>query len=164
MPVKRVLVTGARGLIGGEVYRHLKEFPDQYDVYGLSRRRGSSERVADDRDLQIPEEKFILSDLSDLDQVAHALQGMDVVVHMAADPSGRKGWESVLPSNIVTTDGVAADGAAITAARASVPNATDLVSSPTAAACSACHASEVAEAHIEQNGGIIAEVRSESGL
>ena len=86
---------------------------------------------------------------------------------MACHLSGTYGADladDVLPSNIVTTDGVAADGAAITAARASVPNATDLVSSPTAAACYACHASEVAEAHIEQNGGIIAEVRSESGL
>ena len=103
MPAKKVMVTGVWGLIGGEIYRHLQKTPERYEAYGLSRRPQPSERVRPDRVLEIPEGKFVHSDLSDLNQVTRALQGTDVVVHMAADPSGERGWESVLHSNIIGT-------------------------------------------------------------
>jgi len=72
--------------------------------------------------------------------------------------------DGVLPSTVVTTDGINATWEDVNAARDVMPNDTDLVSSPTAAACYACHANEAAEAHMEQNGGIVREVRAESGL
>lgn len=101
MTAQRVMITGVYGLIAGEIYNHLRAQPDRYDVYALARRRHPSDRVADGRALDIPDEKFFLSDLSDLDEVTAAMSGMDTVVHMAADPSGFNGWESVLNSNIV---------------------------------------------------------------
>lgn len=101
MSRKKVMVTGVYGLIGGAVYSRLIAQPDRYDVYALARRRQSSDRVPEGQVLKIPDEKFVLSDLSDLDQVTGAMRGMDVVVHMAADPSGQGGWESVLKSNII---------------------------------------------------------------
>ena len=68
-----------------------------------------------------------------------------------------------LPSTVRTT-GVAggqdADAAAVTAARASLPNATDLVNSPVASTCYYCHDSAAAEAHFELNGGSIKETRN----
>ena len=72
--------------------------------------------------------------------------------------------QRVLPTTIVTTDGVGDDRDALLAARDSVPNGTDLVSSPISATCYSCHASLPAEAHMEQNGGIIAEPRDASAL
>ncbi len=75
MPPKKVMVTGVYGLIAGAVYHRLVEAPDRYDVYGLARRRQDSDRVAEGRALEVPEEKFVLSDLSDLDQVQGAMEG-----------------------------------------------------------------------------------------
>ena len=100
MSTKKVMVTGVYGLIAGAVYKHMAQLPDQYDVYGLARRRQDSDRVAEGAGVNVPEDKFVLSDMSDLDGVTGAFKGMDVVVHMAADPSGEGGWESVLKSNI----------------------------------------------------------------
>jgi nucleoside-diphosphate-sugar epimerase len=39
--------------------------------------------------------------MSEFDAVRRALDGMDVVVHMAADPRGDAPWEAVLRSNII---------------------------------------------------------------
>jgi OmcA/MtrC family decaheme c-type cytochrome len=62
------------------------------------------------------------------------------------------------------TTGVAggndATTAAVTAARTSVPNATDFVITPTAAACFGCHDSELAQTHMKQNGAAINNNRS----
>lgn len=99
--MKHVMITGVYGLIAGAIYNKLKSQPNRYDVYGLARRRQDSERVAPDRVIDVPDEKFTLSDMQDLDQMTRAFEGMDCVVHMAADPSGAGGWESVLKSNIV---------------------------------------------------------------
>jgi OmcA/MtrC family decaheme c-type cytochrome len=60
----------------------------------------------------------------------------------------------VLPSTSRTTTGNPnEDRAAITAVRASVPNATDEVVNPTAAACNGCHAGGAPTSHMQQNGG-----------
>ena len=99
--MKKIMVTGVFGLIAGAIYNKLVSQPDKYDVYGLARRRQDSDRVAPDRVIDVPEEKFTLSDMQDLDQMAAVFEGMDCVIHMAADPSGANGWESVLKSNII---------------------------------------------------------------
>ena len=97
---RKVLITGAYGLVGNVVYGHLAQDPKAYDVYGLARRRRPSDRVSPDPVHEIPDEKFLLVDLADWEGVQRAVQGMDVVVHMAADPSGKRGWDSILNTNI----------------------------------------------------------------
>jgi len=52
-------------------------------------------------------------------------------------------------------DGNDADTAAVEAARDTVPNDTDFVITPTAAACFACHDGEEVKAHMEGNGAAI---------
>ena len=99
---KKVLVTGATGQIGYTVYKRLKEQPEKYDVYALDYKREPSVRVPGSWTLEIPDEKFILCDIADFDQVRQAVEGMDVVAHLAADPSGEN-WASLLNSNIVGT-------------------------------------------------------------
>ncbi len=100
MAKMRVLVTGAYGLIGGAVYQHL-DAREETEAIGLARRRHPSTRSPDERGLQIPDERFVLSDLSDLDVLVEAFAGVDCVVHMAADPRADAPWESILHSNIV---------------------------------------------------------------
>lgn len=103
MSHKKVLITGAYGLIGNIVYGCLAENSEAYDVYGLARRHHPSDRVPKDQVHEIPGEKFFLVNLSDWEGMRRAVQGMDVVVHMAADPSGMRGWESILNNNLIGT-------------------------------------------------------------
>lgn len=69
---------------------------------------------------------------------------------------------NVLMTTTRTSDGTDVSTAAVKTARTTVPNTTDLVSSPIAAACSSCHASELSRAHMEQNGGLLDVPRSDA--
>lgn len=99
--MKKVLITGVYGLIGNAAYRRLVGDADTYEVHGLARRRHSSERLSESAMMQVPESNFHLADLEDFDAVQRAVEGMDVIVHMAADPNNRHGWESLLRSNLI---------------------------------------------------------------
>ena len=101
MTAKRVLITGTSGLIAGGVYRRLSAMPDQYDVYALSRRRQASERSGEEASPEIPDDRFFLADMSNLDEVTKAFGGMDVVVHLEADPRPDATWDHLLTSNII---------------------------------------------------------------
>ncbi len=98
--MKKVLVTGATGQIGYMTYKRLKEQPQKYDVYALDCKREPSVRVPTSWTLDISTDKFYLCDLTDLGGIQQAVQGMDAVVHLAADP-GSGNWESLLNSNII---------------------------------------------------------------
>ena len=102
MPQKKVLVTGATGQIGYMIFDRLRQQPDKFDVYALDRKPGPSDRVPSSWKLDIPGEKLVVADLADFDMVQQAVRGMDVVVHLAADPEGRV-WESALNNNIIAT-------------------------------------------------------------
>jgi NAD+ dependent glucose-6-phosphate dehydrogenase len=101
MAVKKILVTGVYGLIAGAVYAKLSELNQEYEVYGLARRRHASERAPQDRQLVFPQGRLIVADLEDMAQVEKAVQGMDIVVQMAADPRPDASWENLLSSNII---------------------------------------------------------------
>jgi OmcA/MtrC family decaheme c-type cytochrome len=60
-----------------------------------------------------------------------------------------------------TTGNPSETRADIIAARASVPNSTDLVDSPIAGACYYCHDSALAKSHFLQNGGTIGSTRED---
>src|SRR5215472_11411168 len=86
----QVLVTGSSGLIGGVVVRTLG---DKYTFSGLDR-----VQPADAPDIPIT-----VADVSNFDAMRPAFDGMDAVVHLAADAGMQAPWESVLPNNIVAT-------------------------------------------------------------
>lgn len=87
---KNVLVTGSSGLIGGVVIRTLGE---KYTFHGLDRARPP----------EAPDIPTTVADVSNLAAIRPAFEGMDAVVHLAADVSMHAPWESVLPNNIVAT-------------------------------------------------------------
>ena len=97
----KVLVTGVYGLIAGAIYNRFREQTEKYDVYALARRRQPSDRAPDGRGIEIPDEQFTLADLSDLEAVGRAVEGMEVVVQMAADPRPEASWEQILQSNMI---------------------------------------------------------------
>ncbi|MEW6755008.1 MAG: NAD(P)-dependent oxidoreductase [Candidatus Latescibacterota bacterium] len=96
----KVLVTGVYGLIAGVVYARLAADP-RYEAYGLARRRHPSARAPGERQLQVPEDRFFLADVTDAAALGAAMHGMDAVVHMAADPNHDGPWESILANNVV---------------------------------------------------------------
>lgn len=84
--MKRVLITGASGRIGQLLIGRLGE---RYEFSGLSRSAAG-----------VP---TLIADIADLDAILPAFEGIDAVVHMAADPSPTAQWDAVLPANIVGT-------------------------------------------------------------
>ena len=80
----KVLVTGASGLIGGLTIRDLS---DKYEFSGLSRRPVAG----------IP---HIQADISDLAAVRRACQGVDMVLHLAAETQDYDDWDRVMESTI----------------------------------------------------------------
>ena len=83
---KRVLVTGAEGVIGGAVREFLG---GRHELRALTRTaQGYPSHVAD---------------IADLEAILPAFAGMDAVVHLAASPAVETPWEEVLPNNLVGT-------------------------------------------------------------
>ncbi len=98
---KRVLITGVYGLVGNVIYRHLCQFPSRYTVYGLSRRAAASARLPQPHLRPVPAERLVIADVADMAALQTAVQGMDTVVHMAANPNGDAEWDSLLQNNII---------------------------------------------------------------
>ena len=84
--MKRVLITGMSGLIGGLLRRHLEQ-TGGYELSALNRRR--LDGVAS-----------FQADISDLEAIKPAFEGQDVVVHLAAQ-LGDDPFEGLVAANIV---------------------------------------------------------------
>lgn len=83
-----ILVTGMSGLIGTELYNTHR---DAYRWRGLNRRNA------------LPGVETVLADISDLDAIRPAFDGVHTVVHLAADIRTDSPWEVIHPNNIVGT-------------------------------------------------------------
>jgi len=91
---RRVLVTGAAGNIGSYFAEHTHE---QYEL------RLMVQSLDEDAAALQAYGEVVTGDLADLDRLKELCQGMDTVVHLAADPSPSATWQSLLPANIVGT-------------------------------------------------------------
>lgn len=87
---KRVLITGASGLIGRHCFQYLSKLP-VYDVYGTDKHIANSQRYVLDQKInaalpQFPSEKFFTLDITDAGKFKYFLQEkqFDVIVHLAA--------------------------------------------------------------------------------
>lgn len=85
---QKILITGAAGRIGSYLTAHLA---DRYD-FVLT-------------DIKSPAEThgfpFTEADIADFQAMRQLCQGVETVIHLAADPSTRATWESLLPKNII---------------------------------------------------------------
>ena len=85
--MRKVLITGMSGLIGGILRRHLEEVGG-YELSALNRRPVEG----------VP---CLQADISDLEAIKPAFEGIDTVVHLAAYLGGTNDWEGNLEGNIV---------------------------------------------------------------
>ncbi|MGH9176452.1 MAG: NAD-dependent epimerase/dehydratase family protein [Vicinamibacterales bacterium] len=81
--MKRVMITGASGLIGGILRDRLA---DRYELIGLARRS--------------EEFPHVIGDINDINTLLPAFEGTDAVVHMAGVPHVGAPWADVLTTNI----------------------------------------------------------------
>lgn len=106
---KRVLITGAAGRIGKTVAEALM---DRYPLRLLYHRSAPDEHravleAARERKQPValgdgPHE-VVAGDVSDLEAMERACQGVHSVVHMAADPRVQAPWPDILQANIIGT-------------------------------------------------------------
>lgn len=90
---KRVLITGAAGRIGQAIRPVLRE---RFDLRLLIRNKPLTPEVPSEEVMRIP-----IDGPGALKALAAAMQGIDAVVHLAANPSSAASWESTLNANIV---------------------------------------------------------------
>jgi nucleoside-diphosphate-sugar epimerase len=88
--VKKILITGMSGLIGGVVRRRLQ---GQYSLTALNRS-------------EVPGVQTHRADIADFDAIRPAFEGQEVVIHLAAIASGTASWEEVLQANVIGTRNV----------------------------------------------------------
>lgn len=83
--MRRVLITGAAGNIGGKL---ISGFEQKYDLTLLDKKR-------------IDHENFVKADLSSYDDnwVKH-FEYVSTVIHLAANPHTNASWEELIPDNI----------------------------------------------------------------
>ncbi|MGD0328857.1 MAG: NAD(P)-dependent oxidoreductase [Nitrososphaeria archaeon] len=87
----RVLVTGASGRIG-------IPFREAYSNY-YSLRLMSHKKTLE----ALPGEEVISADIADLNSVTEAMNGVEAVVHLAADSKSNAPWDFILNLNIIGT-------------------------------------------------------------
>jgi nucleoside-diphosphate-sugar epimerase len=93
---RRVLVTGAAGNIGSYFAQHSHR---KYELRLMIRGDEEAKSVAKLRDFG----QVMIGDLAQLERMKELCEGIDTVVHLAADPSPYATWESVLTANITGT-------------------------------------------------------------
>lgn len=87
--VTSVLLTGAAGRVGRAILGGLDQ---EYDWRLLDREPATGDLTND--------HEYIIGDITDTDTVREAMDGIDVVIHLAGDPRPEAAWDSVLMNNI----------------------------------------------------------------
>lgn len=91
---RKVLVTGAAGTIGSYFARHAaKQYQLRLQVRELDEESSQLEQFGE----------VVVGELSDLEGVHKQCEGVDTVLHLAANPSPSASWQSVLDDNITGT-------------------------------------------------------------
>ncbi|CAF1274776.1 unnamed protein product [Rotaria sordida] len=91
--VKKILISGASGLIGGILIKHLSKNPN-YDIYGIDKHIGLSIRyqlenklISEGQQPILPsKEKFYICDITDKNQLSRIIEDnqINIIIHLAA--------------------------------------------------------------------------------
>ena len=93
MKRQRVLITGAAGRIGSLLAQHWRE---RHELVLIDKHEPATTAPA----------PFLQCDLCDQDSLPALFEGIDTVIHLAADPNPNASWQSLLPNNIEATHNV----------------------------------------------------------
>ena len=88
--MKNILITGAAGRVGTTLTRH---FAGHHQIRLTDIRPPKNTRGY----------QFIEAGVENLEAMQAACREIDIVIHLAADPSAASDWESILPSNVIGT-------------------------------------------------------------
>lgn len=91
--VRKVLVTGAAGRIGRHFAEHASS---KYDLKLMIRPGEDKSRIE-------AYGEVVECGLADLDGLKRISDGIDTIVHLAAEPSAFAPWSSLLPNNVIGT-------------------------------------------------------------
>ena len=118
MSLKRVLITGASGLIGRQIFNHLNtQVPRKYDVYGLDITTDVSSRYeleklliseTDKQRTAIPQDRFVQCNVTNREEL-HRIIGelkIDIVIHLAASSPFETNVDNLLRVNVEGTRNV----------------------------------------------------------
>lgn len=94
-PVRRLLITGAAGRIGSYFAKH--HDPAKYALRLMVRESD------EDVDAIRPFGEVVVGDIHDFEGLKRLTEGIDTIVHFAANPSASATWTSLLETNIVGT-------------------------------------------------------------
>jgi NAD+ dependent glucose-6-phosphate dehydrogenase len=86
---RKVLITGAAGRIGTDMTRLLG---DRYDLRLQFHRTVPDQPAVSD---------YVVADISEFDEIAPAMAGVDTVIHLAGEPAVTTPWDRVNRANIV---------------------------------------------------------------
>lgn len=90
---RRVLVTGAAGNIGAYFAEHSHE---KYDLRLMVREQGDGVKIKSFGEI-------VVGDITDLGRMKEVCNGIDTVLHLAANPSPDTAWDDALNVNIAGT-------------------------------------------------------------
>ena len=85
--MKKILITGISGLVGGVITGKLK---DKYTITGVDRRKFND----------VP---TLQADCTNLERVLPAFNGIDVVIDLASDPNQYSEWDVIHETNLICT-------------------------------------------------------------
>ena len=85
--MKKILITGISGLVGGVITGKLK---DKYTITGVDRRKFND----------VP---TLQADCTNLERVLPAFNGIDVVIDLASDPNQYSEWDVIHKTNLICT-------------------------------------------------------------
>ncbi|HEC77251.1 MAG TPA: NAD(P)-dependent oxidoreductase [Thermoplasmatales archaeon] len=92
--MKRLLITGSKGLIGSILMKRLK---DEFELIGIDIKE------IDDGKRHF---KVDISDFKQLCNVFEKIDRIDYIIHLAADARVNADWQSILKNNIIGTKNI----------------------------------------------------------